>query len=559
MDFAYQILKDAIIAVPAIKYALGIAGIISVIAIIKSFKIDWRIAFFGTVIMLFLMVVLVIFARLTQQQDMSFRLPILVFIWFSLLLMMAVAIMLFTSVFFAKPLDLRAILNPNQKDNSDSKKNDKEKVNKSNLLTLKPNITNIHVQWKHNIHEINGINSHNCVFENDNIPQKVFSIELLEEPLILRKEKDKLTVNINRKNIEYAVYNNQGKRELCKKCFNKQEHIVNFAKDVDTKVHEYFLGKSDFNEIEIILKDLPLRWSSGGVFCVVDYDNREWTPFFFRDIEPCGWNIPLGGSENLQEVNNPWNALWREFMEEFLVLAETPKSDSKIKVRKPVFPKVNELTLSYKSALNLMNKHIDLRRNFDNLDLIISDDDLIDYDVVETNTILNISSDFSSSQSKNILVAINPFELGIEAVAIIKCKFDKNDYLLDGEIMEPKGGIRELVRMPVALISHDYLKKAFDKDSFKLEYQGLSQASVKRDDIPKDDIIIFGWDISNRLSIVENKKTGMRTEFERYRKWKDDFGLFFMNNNLNQFNQALGLFTPTSAKISSYFFAQKQA
>ncbi|MCP4344593.1 MAG: hypothetical protein GY795_03580 [Desulfobacterales bacterium] len=119
MDFAYQILKDAIIAVPALKFALGIAGIISVIAITRSFRIDWRIAFFGTVIMLFLMVVLVIFARLTQQQDVSFRLPILVFIWFSLLLTMGVAITLFTSVFFAKPLDLRAILNPDQKNYSD--------------------------------------------------------------------------------------------------------------------------------------------------------------------------------------------------------------------------------------------------------------------------------------------------------------------------------------------------------------------------------------------------------------------------------------------------------
>jgi hypothetical protein len=104
------LLRAAIHAVPAVKYALGIGGIIAVIAIVSSFGIGFRVAFFGTIVMLALMAVLVIFARLAGQESSSFQAPALVFTWFSLILFMAVAVVLFTSVFWGKPVDLRNLL-----------------------------------------------------------------------------------------------------------------------------------------------------------------------------------------------------------------------------------------------------------------------------------------------------------------------------------------------------------------------------------------------------------------------------------------------------------------
>lgn len=58
------ILKQAINKVPALKFALGIAGIAPAIAIIKTLVTDLRVAVFGIVVMLFLMSVLRIFAKL---------------------------------------------------------------------------------------------------------------------------------------------------------------------------------------------------------------------------------------------------------------------------------------------------------------------------------------------------------------------------------------------------------------------------------------------------------------------------------------------------------------
>ena len=52
------ILKDARESVPAVKFASGIAA---VVAIVVGFQLDYRIAIFGSVIVLGLMFVLVIF------------------------------------------------------------------------------------------------------------------------------------------------------------------------------------------------------------------------------------------------------------------------------------------------------------------------------------------------------------------------------------------------------------------------------------------------------------------------------------------------------------------
>jgi hypothetical protein len=100
------ILRAAIQAVPAVKYALGIAGIAAAIAIIGGFKIDYRVAVFGVIIMFVLMVVLVLFAKLSKASDPTFATAGKVFLWFSLVLVIAVATFLTTSVFFSWPRDL---------------------------------------------------------------------------------------------------------------------------------------------------------------------------------------------------------------------------------------------------------------------------------------------------------------------------------------------------------------------------------------------------------------------------------------------------------------------
>jgi hypothetical protein len=101
------VLREAIRAVPAVKYALGVTGIVAAISIIKALRVDFRLAGWGTIVMLFLMVALFLFNRLTQSSASLFVGPARVFTWFTLFLFMATSASMFGSIFFRYPVDLQ--------------------------------------------------------------------------------------------------------------------------------------------------------------------------------------------------------------------------------------------------------------------------------------------------------------------------------------------------------------------------------------------------------------------------------------------------------------------
>ncbi len=96
-------LKSAIDAVPAVKYALGVAGVVSSVALIKAFDEDWRVTVMGAGIMVLLMSVLLVFSRLAETNSERLILPSMVLAWFSLLLTLGAAVLIFMSAFFSWP------------------------------------------------------------------------------------------------------------------------------------------------------------------------------------------------------------------------------------------------------------------------------------------------------------------------------------------------------------------------------------------------------------------------------------------------------------------------
>lgn len=102
-----SILREATRAVPAVRYALGVGGILATVALISTFQINPRLAFVGVLIMFVFMGVLVIFAAASTLRSGAVVLPALVFTWFVLIIFMATATSLFSCVFFGKPLDLQ--------------------------------------------------------------------------------------------------------------------------------------------------------------------------------------------------------------------------------------------------------------------------------------------------------------------------------------------------------------------------------------------------------------------------------------------------------------------
>jgi hypothetical protein len=106
----WAVLQAAVKAVPALRYALAVLGIVSAIAIIKGFGIDFRVAVFGTIIMVVLMTALVVFAALTKLKSLQVRSAALVLMWSFLGLAILSAVLLFTSAFFSYPMPLAQLL-----------------------------------------------------------------------------------------------------------------------------------------------------------------------------------------------------------------------------------------------------------------------------------------------------------------------------------------------------------------------------------------------------------------------------------------------------------------
>ena len=150
----------------------------------------------------------------------------------------------------------------------------------------------------------------------------------------------------------------------------------------------------------------------------------------------------------------------------------------------------------------------------------------------------------------DVIVCFNLLELGIEVVKVISYDLDDDDYLLDGEILEftPK----ELTRMPVALISLDYLKLTFGRRHDWFYTAGPQPSVLTLEPLSDDDIRIFEWDVRQRLAIIKGEKKGIGTELRRYLDWYDKFHANFFDERDHPYTKHPSqLFTPATAKILS--------
>jgi len=108
------LLREAIKAVPAVKYALAVGGILAVVAIVRTFGISQAYGFVAAIGMFVLMFGMLLFARLSSLAAPEFRTIILLFAWSLLVLFVGSAALVGSSVFFRWPLDVGSRLVPLQ-------------------------------------------------------------------------------------------------------------------------------------------------------------------------------------------------------------------------------------------------------------------------------------------------------------------------------------------------------------------------------------------------------------------------------------------------------------
>ena len=420
--------------------------------------------------------------------------------------------------------------------------------------------------------------NHPCKVCVDNInttnrlPGEVFMAEMLQKPIVITKEDDTFSIFIDREDVQELVIATKCKKELSEKYIHGE--LIEHYTTKDKEIHRFLSGFINEPDYSLPLHDnFKLRWASGGVLSVVKFQKRKWIPLFFRDIRPYGWNIALGSSErhfnkdnkvinNLEnELTSPSRFIYREFLEETLII----DGDAKEGVNSPF-----QISLPYTPPMedaNRMNQfetdHIVLRKEYDRMEIQKSKN-VIKTHSINANMIINIISPSSlprkKSSESDVLVCFSLLDLGIEVVKLLSYNLPNNCEILDGEVLDSFDGektIKDLIRMPVVLISCEFLYSVFSGDiTKKYNYTSGTNPSIEIDKIiPSDQIHIFKWDLIKRLEIVKGIKEGTAFEKKRYTDWYDKFSKNFFDSADNIINDNPSkLFTPATAKLLNLFF-----
>jgi hypothetical protein len=414
------------------------------------------------------------------------------------------------------------------------------------------------------------------------LPGQVFGAEILTRPVVLRRSGADLEVHIDRRDVTHAVYTTEGKNRLCRETL--QGDRLELAARLDEHIHAFTMNAHDGSWMEVPTQAIPLRWASGGVLPVVTWRGGVWSPFFFRDIAPVGWNIAAGSSETEAELRRPVSFGLREFVEETIVLSRPPRTGVEVLTRTfPGLMKGNDGQM--RRALEPVNRHLEIRSREDDLLLPPFPEDgvpaerAIETDFVPTRTRLRIRSDDGEVEIPDVLVCFNLLELGIEVISVVRFDLGDDEYLLDGEMLAPVGGKEELIRMPVAMIAHSYLEDVLGRGQVELDYESpplieydahhdvwkqvrAGQPSVKPSRPPApSEISVFGWDVDRRAELAGGsfedaswKDDPMRI---RHRKWGKTFSRFFTaGESVGPPREAYPYFTAGSAKTVAYYYSQ---
>lgn len=105
----HLLLFDATRAVPAVRYAMGVTGVVAAVALSAAPFLNWREALVAAFVMFGPMTLLAVFSR-GVSRSRSFAVPALVMTWTIVLLFAASAVLAFSSVFFDYPRSFSSLL-----------------------------------------------------------------------------------------------------------------------------------------------------------------------------------------------------------------------------------------------------------------------------------------------------------------------------------------------------------------------------------------------------------------------------------------------------------------
>ncbi len=415
-----------------------------------------------------------------------------------------------------------------------------------------------------------GIVSRRAFSQSPKLPGEVFAIEFLEREVEIEYKPTVVEIRIDRRDVREMAISNPAKTAKVKELITdaNEQRVIDCDHEIQAHLGDTTLTK---HVDRIGPRDLgiKLRWASGGVLSIVKRRGQLWVPFFFRDIRPYGWNISLGQTERLfrdgrelqeihdLELTDPRRYIVREFVEESLILSHDPNERKQLELKR--FSLADDVTVGRDHD----EEHRNHRRDRDHLRILESGQERIVTDDAKTRFRVRVESEKGLSvTTHNVLVCFSLLDLGIEVVKIYEYDMPAPETMLDGEIQEktdPESGKthRELVRMPIALMSLGYLRRTFGDRQDWQSYTAGPQPSIEipADAVPaQDEIELFTWDVKRRMEIVRNRE-GAPFMQERFLGWYDTFRDNFFDEDENvSCAKPSRLFVPGTAKILNLYF-----
>lgn len=354
--------------------------------------------------------------------------------------------------------------------------------------------------------------------------ERSFAIALLFNTIRLTYNDRKWTLHVDLRDQSCAIYSNRGK-EFLRAAFlpKKRDRCLEYLK-CSRETHQFLLGQA---KKQALTAHIPaLRWVSGGILPVANWNDQRWVCLFFRDIEPVGWNLANGASETKEEYKDLDLLIFRETLEELVICGGTPQPLAEVTRRIPWVPSPQSRK-SVLEAPELVSECAALRLLHDGICFKCeTGPDLLLKRTPESVTVTyhDRRRRALTATTENVLISINPLELGAEVVRVGEFALGQSDRLLDGEVCRSREG-DYLVRAPIGLLSVDFLKRAYQKAGNVL---GLPARALESDDRRRLDTVehrafhIFADDIdlrNKRLDSLQDQDRLDTPEAIRLRRW----------------------------------------
>jgi len=406
-------------------------------------------------------------------------------------------------------------------------------------------------------------------FSSVPLPQHPFCQELLLKAPQVRLHQGRVLVSIDRRGVTQAIRSAADRNDLWLRQLGSRRGQAQ-ARAWDKWLAAALRGAMP-PEPAPETGSLQLRWGGAGMLSLVRFRDRDWIPFLFRDIPPVGWNLALGASNADDDLDDPLAWGLREFQEELLVLSGKPRRGEPLILRPILAHDGGAPRQALDQARRNALPSLALRERDDGLAIVAGGEqalpglswqgDAIWADPQLTRTDLLLRSAAGTFLQRNLLVAINPLDLSIDVMRVLRWSLDDDDCLLDGEILSHPDGNRELVRMPVALIACQALERIFGPAAPPLELTPDLPPSLRSAGLAPEDVHLFPWDTLRRRDLALGTGIGAQqaspAERERHRGWLNRFGQhFFDDGGQPGCGRPCPLFVPAAARALSCLFAQ---